>query len=157
MTNEEAKGNIRLVILHCRMFEYGFSQTPDTVRDTVGRLYHQFAGLHLISTMFLIDRNDRVMGGFCYRALEPIGLAHLLEPIREILGSSVGDTTFGDFIRRSRNKLTVHGDFSLESLPVAEREVPFDSDARKGFAVLLERLANEIKKLQDELTKLVQE
>ena len=160
--NEKDKENIHLVIFHCRMFEYGFSQTYSPileafgVTDRIARFYHQFAGLHLISTMFLVDKGDKPMGGFCYRVLEPLGLGDLLDPIRGIMESPIGNTTFGDFIRRSRNKLAVHGDLSFGSLPSVDKQVPFDTNAVEGFQDLLERLAEEVENLEDNLTRLIQ-
>lgn len=160
--NEKDKENIELVIFHCKMFEYGFSQTYSPtlealgVADQIASFYHQFAGLHLISTMFLLDKGDKPMGGFCYRVLETMGLESLQDQIREILESPIGNTTFGDFVRHSRNKLTVHGDLSFDSLPSTDKEVPFDEDAFQSFQDLLERLAGKVKNLENNLIKIIQ-
>ena len=160
--NEKDKENVELVIFHCKMFEYGFSQTYSPalealgVSDSIPRFYNQFTGLHLISTMFLLDKGDKLMGGFCYRVLEPMGLEGLLDQIREIIESPIGNTTFGDFIRHSRNKLTVHGDLSFYCLPSVDKEVPFDEHVSQSRQGLLERLAEEVKNLENKLIKIIQ-
>ena len=158
--NEEDKKTIELVIFHCRMFEYGFSQTYSPSLEAAGfadpipRFYHMFAGMHLIFTMFLVDKADKRMGGYCYRVLEPMGVEGLLDKIGEIMDSPVGSTTFGDFIRHSRNKLTVHENLGFDSLPSVDKEVPFDEGAVQSFEDLLERLGEEVKNLENELKRL---
>ncbi len=160
--NEKDKENIEPVIFHCKMFEYGFSQTYSPtlealgVTDPIPRLYNEFAGIHLISTMFLLDKGNKPMGGFCYRVLKPIGLEGLLDKIREIMELPVGNTTFGDFTRHSRNKLTVHGDLSFASLPSEVKEVPFNESYVEEFQELLEKLAVEVKCLEKNLMAIIQ-
>ena len=64
------------------------------------------------------------MGGAAYLLLSRHDLQHLLKPIRSILNHSIGNTTFGDFIRHERNKLMAHGDLAFSNLPKHIQEVP---------------------------------
>lgn len=156
--NKKDKEKIRRVIVHCKMFEYGFNQTYRfPIDDPISLNYDSFAGLHLISTMFLLDKGNKPMGGFCYRILEPMRLAVLLEPIREIVESPIGNTTFGNFIRNSRNKLATHGDLSFASLPVVDKKLPFSNDLVERFQYIFERLAEEVKNLENNLEKMLNE
>lgn len=73
---------------------------------------------HYVSSMFLVDTSspkhkNMPMGGTVIRALHPIGLASLLEPIKRILGQPFGEgATFGDAILGFRHSFLVHGTFS---------------------------------------------
>jgi hypothetical protein len=82
LTEEERLG-IYWSILHCKMFEYGSSKTM-TIFDYLGIIhplglntppeeinYDNFAGIHLIYTMFLADKKkDEPMGGFICKILK---------------------------------------------------------------------------------------
>ncbi|MBN2378376.1 hypothetical protein JXM67_01040 [candidate division WOR-3 bacterium] len=152
---------IELVIFHCRMLEYWFDQKSNPVlemagfEDPIARFYHNFAGLHLLATLLLVDRRQRPMGGFFYNVLEPIRLGDLLEPIRNIIDSPVGETTFGDFIRHNRNKLTVHGDLTFDSLPQESKDIPFDKDAVETIYDLFEELDVEVTNLKLKLEEIL--
>ena len=73
---------------------------------------------HYVSSMFLIDTSKEthrnlLMGGTVIRAIHPMGLSILLDPINEILQRDFGDTnSFGDSILKLRHSQLVHGDFS---------------------------------------------
>ncbi len=73
---------------------------------------------HYVSSMFLVDTSrdthrDLPMGGTVIRAIHPMGLSKLLDPIDEILKREFGDNnTFGDSILKLRHSHLVHGDFS---------------------------------------------
>ncbi|HIH36872.1 MAG TPA: hypothetical protein HA232_03070 [Methanocellales archaeon] len=151
--NKKDKEIIDLVIFHCEMFEFGFSFIDPR---PIAQLYNMFAGFHLISTMFLIkDQRDKdsPMGGFCYRVLKPLHLEHLLDPIKKIIDTPLGDTTFGDYIRRSRSKLATHGDLSFNSLPLTERKITFNNREVAKFQDLLAELAKEVRILKNNLEK----
>lgn len=76
---------------------------------------------HYTSSMFLVDTSkpthkDLLMGGTVVRALHPLGLSHLLAPLKSVLDEPLGQTTFGDTILSLRHSYLVHGDFSPERL-----------------------------------------
>ena len=119
------------VIFHLLMLEYGLGFRYSPVLEAVGatspvpRYFHMFGTAHLITTLFLVDRGRCRNGGYCQLALSRLHLVRFLSPIRRTLARRVGATTYGDFIRQSRNKLMVHGDLSFTSLPVEAQAVPF--------------------------------
>lgn len=155
MSERKVAESIEILILHCRMFCYGYRDSLEFLIDPIASLYNQFAGLHLISTMFLIkDKKREIRGGVFYRVLQPIGLEHLLAPIWEVMDLPLGNTNFGDYLRISRNKLTTHGDLSFMSLPSDVQHITFDEDAVEQFNELLEKLAECVIELQDSLEKI---
>ena len=68
--------------------------------------------------MFLIDTSSPKqkglpVGGTVIKALDPMGLAYLLDPLTVILNQQLtSQITFGDTILRLRHSYLVHGDFS---------------------------------------------
>ena len=153
----KTKESIELVIFHCDMFLYGYQGPTDAIVNPVANSYNQFAGLHLISTMFLIqDDRKEPMGGFCYRTLEPLGISDLLDAIRQLIETPVGQTTFGDFIRYSRNKLATHGDLSFSQMPKNTQSLPFEENAFRKFQKLMGELAEEVYRLRCRLKETVQ-
>ena len=161
MTQDE-RNRIQLLITHCDMLLYNFerSYSPSLVvlglQNTIPVLHHQFAFMHLVTTMFLVDKKKGSMGGACYQLLQPLGLARLLDPIWAILNEPVGDTTFGVYVRINRNKLAVHGDLTFDSLPEYIRQVTYDDNAIKQFEAAGERLQAAVQTLQSELHKILE-
>jgi len=93
---------------------------------------------HYTSSMFLVDTSrpshkHLPMGGTVIRALDPLGLSHLLEPLKEVLDEPLGQTTFGDTILNLRHSHLVHGDFSPERLEYLVRQ----TDARNPMQMQL--------------------
>lgn len=140
---------LELVVFHLEMLQYGMNQKFSPQFEQLGisspihRLYNTFALMHLITTMFLLDKGSLPMGGFCYRALADLGLANKLRPIRRTLESRVGKTTLGDFIRHSRNKLATHGDLQFASLPPETQAVPGSQRAVAQFDRLMNNLESQ--------------
>jgi len=74
---------------------------------------------HYTSSLFLVDMSKKThrglpMGGTVIRALNPMGLSELLNPIKNIFDMAQGDTTFGNTILNIRHSDLVHGDFSFK-------------------------------------------
>jgi hypothetical protein len=73
---------------------------------------------HYISSMFLVDtssprQKNLPSGGTAIRALHPMGLDSLLDPIAALLSEPLtSQISFGDTILRLRHSYLVHGDFS---------------------------------------------
>jgi hypothetical protein len=156
MTQEELR-RIQLVITHCDMLLYNMKRTfsPTMValrlQDMIGVLHDQFAFLHLVTTMLLVDNKEGSRGGACYQLLQPLGFAAALDPILAVMEQPVGDSTFGEYVRINRNKLAVHGDLTFESLPHRVRRVTFDDDALQQFYAACEKLEEEVGALRDQL------
>jgi hypothetical protein len=86
--------------------------------STPTRLYLN-AIYHYTSSLFLVDTSkpthkDLPLGGTVIRALHPLSLDDLLDPIKEILEEPFGEITYGDAILKLRHSDLVHGDFSPE-------------------------------------------
>ena len=154
----KARESIERVILHCDMFLYGNTGSADTFLNPIARRFYDFAGIHLMSTMFLIQdsqHNPKPMGGFCYRVLEPLGFAYLLEGIQQILQTPLGQTTLGDYIRRCRNKLATHGDLSAARMPEKELSFLHYDNAEVDHERLMDELQREVQKLRSKLEELL--
>jgi hypothetical protein len=86
-----------------------------------------------------------------------MGLQHLVDPVCDVLDTPVGGTTFGDFIRKSRNKLCTHGDLSFESLPASVQQVSLNSALAEQCEHLMDELAERVfsleRALKEELEK----
>jgi|GEM_PF-2971321 len=151
----EQLNTLDLVVGHLMMLEYGMSQkfSPELekygITLPVQRLYNTFALMHLITTMFLLDKKDHLlMGGFCYQALNSLGLADKLEPLRKTFDGKVGKTTLGEYIRLSRNKLATHGDLTVFSLPPAVQDASGSPRAIAQFDRLMEKLDGQTTRLR---------
>ncbi|MFC1557129.1 hypothetical protein ACFL5L_04020 [candidate division KSB1 bacterium] len=148
---------IQLVITHCDMLLYNAEQSYSQdlidlgIQSMIPVLHNQFAFMHLVSTMFLVDKNHNSMGGACYKLLEPIGLANLLDQIKNVLNKPVGRITLGQYIRINRNKLTVHGDLKFNSLPQYIRDVTFNEEAIEQFITAGQMLINGVQVLREKL------
>jgi len=160
MTQDE-RNRIQLVITHCDMLLHNLESSYNPIfvdfglQSMIPVFHDQFAFLHLITTMFLVDKEKGPMGGACFQLLQPLGLAGLLEPIMAILDEPVGDTRLGDYVRINRNKLAVHGDLTFDSLPEYVRQVTHDDDAIKQFYAATESLEEGVQTLRSELDKIL--
>ena len=84
--------------------------------------------------MFLIkDSENEPYGGMFHRILDQHGHSHLLNDIDQILESSVGEITLGDYIRIKRNKMATHGEGRFSSQPEFVQNISFDEDALDEF------------------------
>ncbi len=160
MTQDD-RNRILLVITHCDMLLHNMqlSHSPQLValgvQSMIPVFLNQFTFIHLVTTMFLVDKSQGPMGGACYQLLKPLGLADLLDPIARILDRPVGDTTFGDYVRISRNKLCVHGELTLDSLPECVKQVTYDEDAIQQFEDAGEHLGHVVQILRNRLAEIL--
>jgi len=152
----KARESIERVILHCDMLLYGNTGSADTYLNPIARRFNDFAGIHLISTMFLIQDNKKdPMGGFCYRVLEPLGFADLLKGIQQLFQTPLGQTTLGDYIRLCRNRLATHGDLSAAQMPEKELSLLHYDNAEVDYERLMDELQREVQKLRSKLKELL--
>ena len=82
---------------------------------------------HYTSSLFLVDTSKPShkglpMGGTVIKALYPMDLAKLLEPIKNVLDQPLGEITFGETILNLRHSDLVHGDFSPERVEYIIRQ-----------------------------------
>ena len=102
------------------------------------------------SSLFLIDTSKRThknlsMGGTVIRALVPMGLGWLLDPIKELLSESFGEINLGQAILNLRHSDLVHGDFSLERVEYLVRQTQMrNPNNMERFAHLIWRLFHRV-------------
>jgi len=82
---------------------------------------------HYTSSLFLVDTSkkshkDLPMGGTVIRALSPMGLGALLDPVKVIFERPLGDISLGETILNLRHSDLVHGDFSPERVEYLVRQ-----------------------------------
>lgn len=104
-------------IVHAvKQFCFGLEMVNELADDysdgSAGKAFFMCAIYQHLAVFYLIDRGSRPMGGAFYPALKAHDQEHLLDPIREVLETPLGDTTFGEVLRVFRNKVLVHPDYS---------------------------------------------
>jgi hypothetical protein len=81
------------------------------VRFYINSLYHYIAAL------YLLERGGDPIGGMVFKALAPMGLSALLDPVKAVLEKPMeGGVNFGETIRQLRNGFLVHGTFSPDDV-----------------------------------------
>lgn len=135
-----------------KQFCFGF----DTMNETADRhgdaspakAFYLTAIYHYLAVFYLLDKGNRPLGGSFYEALRRHGLEHFLEPIREIMDTPLGRTTFGDTVRTFRNRMLVHTGYRDQDLDRIYRDVDMtDPRVQEGFRRLLIQAYHETRKL----------
>lgn len=105
---------------------------------------------HYTSSLFLVDTSkkthkDLPMGGTVIRALFPMGLGALLDPVKDIFDRPLGDISLGETILNLRHSDLVHGDFSPERVEYLVRQTQLrDPRQQEEFAHLIWLLFHKI-------------
>lgn len=92
---------------------------------------------HYLTALFLLDFKDNKKKGFVrpgtlIKALAPMGLERLLEPIYEIFDRPFGEEmTYGQTVLSVRNKGFVHGSFSPENIERLVKDSHIFSEVQK--------------------------
>ena len=78
------------IIFHCEMYLHGVQGRIEEIVEAfdgecLSKRFREFGLLHLISSMFLIDKENKPMGGFVYTLLKKLSLEHMLNNIKDIL------------------------------------------------------------------------
>ncbi len=107
-------GTIHELCYACEMVQLATDQTSGGSTPT--RFYLNSI-YHYVSSLFLVDATEPShkglpMGGTVIMALQPMGLASFLGPIKEALDRPLGDISLGETVLRLRHSDLVHGDFS---------------------------------------------
>jgi hypothetical protein len=100
--------------------------------------------------------------------IKPLGYADLLIPIQEIMDTSLGPITFGNFTRLQREKLCTHGDLSFASLDQYRdkgtkkkgkqaKAIPFLPEAIKKHNILMDQLCLEVERLRGALEVIIEQ
>ena len=106
------------------MLQWASQGSPHELFNPVAQTFRHFGILNLLAAMFLLDRSAGApIGGWVYPLLRDIGEEALLQPIIQTFDSPVGGTTYGELLRSVRNKLTMHGELTEDTLPDAVRQV----------------------------------
>jgi len=116
---------------------------------------------HYVSSLFLVDTSKPThkglpMGGTVIRAVFPMGLADILEPIKTILDEPLGEITFGETILNLRHSDLVHGDFSPERIEYLIKQTQIrDPNQQERFAHLIWLLFHRLVMLHLKLMALI--
>lgn len=129
--DQQRDGDLQLLRDHCDMLLLSFGRVgdlfaapqPQNREALIAGLLDAFSLLHLLTTLYLVDSNGHVTGGIATHILRQRSQHGLLRDIHSIMGRDVGRTSVGDFLRRARNKLAVHGDLTYGRLAPEIREV----------------------------------
>lgn len=158
--DEASTERLGLVVWHLRLLQRALSRHFSSTmaehdeRYRLDMQFHSFGLLHLITTLFLLDRaKDAALGGFIFPTLSSLELERDLAALGRTFQASLGNTTFGDYIRLSRNKLATHGDLTVASLPFALPVVVRDPAWIARHDALFTRLERQVDVLTRRLEK----
>jgi len=143
-TNQEFREKAVFIVHALKRLSYGFDRL-DTVADVEDgspmKAFYLDGIYNYLAAFFLLDAKKYPPGGAFHQALRAFGLDGLLDPIRKILNSPLGDATFGEVVRAFRNEVLVHtsyGDFDLE--PIYDKVDMLDPEVQATFRERLEEL-----------------
>lgn len=154
MEKESFDEQLRRALVSCQMFNFGFGRAGLWgLHDPVAEGFTTFADAHLLFTMFLVDKDDKPLGGFMYPLLHGAGKAHWMDEVIRVLNEGVGDVTFDECLRKWRNKLVAHGDLSPTSLPDSIRTLVLSSDCDDRLLALLDELRSAVGDLTSMLSE----
>ncbi len=156
MNSDNIQDQLERIYFFCQMFNYGFGRSGLwTINDPIAYGYNTFANIHLLSTMFLVDKRDKPIGGFVYPILASIKKEGFLDNVQSVFTKEVKGTSFEEYLRKYRNKLATHGDLSPHSLPDNIREIILGEDTDERLLDLLDELREAVEnlttKIQSEL------
>lgn len=124
----------------CEMIQHSTDLTSggsSSTRFYLNGFYHYTSSLFLVDTSKPTHKN-LPMGGTVIRALQPMGIADLLKPVKSILDEQFGTISFGQTILNLRHSDLVHGDFSPERVEYLISQTQFrDPDQQELFAHLI--------------------
>jgi hypothetical protein len=121
--------------LHCRMFLYshaqilrlGLMETGAPADNPVEANYHQFAAVHLLATLTVVDKGR----GYVDHALESLELSGFADEIRAIAETVIyGGVSFGAALRAHRNYDRTHGNIFV---PHAAMSQSRQAEARRAY------------------------
>lgn len=129
------------------MYLWGELASRSPFLDEDGNDFISFAGMHLISTMFITTDHRGDPGGVFHRVLDSMGHASLLDAVDRALARPVGRTNLRQFIRSKRNKLATHGSLMFSSHAEEAREVVYSQQALDQFQDAIDELTLAVREL----------
>jgi len=110
---QRAKEAVVFLVHAIKQFCFGFERLDEVARScepgSPAIAFYMSAIYQHIAVFYLLDKGKQdAMGGTFYKALKWIGHERLLEPIREVLDTPIGSTTFGELVRVFRNQAITH-------------------------------------------------
>lgn len=132
------------VVHAIKQFCFGFEKMAETSNSyadaSPAKSFYLTAIYQHIAIFYLLDRGKKEMGGAFFHALVPHGLGPLLDAVREILATRLGQTTFGEIVRTFRNRVIVHPKFGDAGLDRIYDQVDMEEpEVQSLFQELLER------------------
>lgn len=100
---------------------FGFEKldevAPSAAPGSAAIAFYMTAIYHHIAAFYLLDKGKvDPMGGAFYKTLQQLGHERLLDPVTRVLDKPIGATTFGEIVRRFRNKGVVHTGYRASDL-----------------------------------------
>ncbi len=117
---------------------------------------------HYATALFLLDAKRNFEKGLprpgtIIKALHPMGLGELLNPIYQVFDRPLGETmSYGDTILRNRNRQFVHGSFSPENIKDLVKDTDiFNENQRLRFVEYHRDLNDRVIMLRLQLTSIL--
>ena len=139
---------------HCEMYLYGTVGPSTLFLDPAAEDFFHFAGLHLMTTMFIASDEPGGAAGVFHRILDPMGRASLLVDVDYILDSPIGETTLRWYIANKCDALATHGRLNWGSQAPEVRAVDIDDAKRTQFVDAICALDSAVGDLADALALL---
>ncbi len=140
-------------IVHAiKQFCFGFEKMNDLAEDytdgSAGKAFFMSAIYQQLALFYLIDRRDNPTGGTFYPALKKHGLEGLLDPVKKLMETPLGNIAFGEVILVFRNKSIVHPKYGDSDLDRIYKQVDMSRpEIQKQWQDLLVRAYAETKRL----------
>jgi hypothetical protein len=122
-------------------FNYCFERVEEasffTFENSAPVRFYVNAIFHYLTALFLLDtthnkKKNLPRPGTVIKALHPMGLSHLLEPVYQVFERPFGDElSYGETILSIRNKGFVHGSFSPENIQRQVRDSRIFDETQK--------------------------
>ncbi len=111
--SQQVKETVVFLVHSVKQFCFGFERLDEVAKScepgSPAIAFYMSAIYQHIAVFYLLDKEQQnAMGGTFYKALQRIGHERLLEPIRQVLDTPIGCTTFGELVRVFRSKAIVH-------------------------------------------------
>lgn len=158
LTPKEKEFKIGSLTLSLKEFIYGFQKFVEVGKNSASSRqqlrFYQNSINQYISIYFLLDTNGT--RGIIFKTLKEVGLESLGKPFLEILNKKIGRITFGEYVRKLRNKILTHGTYSSGEIPrlFLDSQI-YKRAGQEKLADLMWELYGEIEQLHDKLMKLL--
>lgn len=142
--NERLQEVVVFMVHGLKRLDYGFHRLDEVsdAADASPQKAFYFDGIYnYVSAFFLLDSEDHPPGGTFHKVLADQDLQNLLDPVRSILDTPLGETTFREVIRLFRNRALIHTSHRDADLEVIYSKVDMEDRAvQEQFQNLLRDL-----------------